>query len=173
MPQVLPNCLLGPSKLATMQCVARPADSWTGKRHSVGWGGQHCGSTGQHITSLCTRLQRLAPHALWRLARTLSSGAGLPRGAHCCRFARGVLVREDPMESFMKRIPADTDQLEVIYPVSAVHTCAVRAAPVACSRKHRPAGSDLSRDCHAHVRCASCASGLLPPALPSSKHTSV
>eukprot|EP00983_Pelagomonas_calceolata_P015495 491243-Pelagomonas_calceolata.AAC.6 len=38
------------------------------------------------------------------------------------RFARGVLAREDPAESFLKQLPADADQFEVIYPVSLEFT---------------------------------------------------
>mmetsp|Transcript_22431 Transcript_22431/g.58571 ORF Transcript_22431/g.58571 Transcript_22431/m.58571 type:complete len:380 (+) Transcript_22431:73-1212(+) len=34
------------------------------------------------------------------------------------KFARGVLAREDPAESFLKQLPADADQFEVIYPSS-------------------------------------------------------
>lgn len=35
------------------------------------------------------------------------------------RFARGVLAREDPVESFMKQVPQNAERLEVIYPVRA------------------------------------------------------
>ncbi|KAF5828629.1 hypothetical protein DUNSADRAFT_17302 [Dunaliella salina] len=34
------------------------------------------------------------------------------------KFARGVLAREDPAESFLKQLPVDADQYEVIYPSS-------------------------------------------------------
>ncbi len=38
-----------------------------------------------------------------------------------CRLAQAVLAREDPQEVFLKSIPSDPVDVEVIYPVSTGH----------------------------------------------------
>jgi hypothetical protein len=37
----------------------------------------------------------------------------------CCRFAQGIVDREDVSETFLKSLPSATDRYDVVYPVSS------------------------------------------------------
>ena len=48
---------------------------------------------------------------------TYIAGTGNAKAVMYFRMAQGVLSREDPVESFLKVVPSDCTQVDIIYPV--------------------------------------------------------